>query len=410
MEFEFDKEIDSLLRQSAGGGETAFAGLENPNSQIPNPQPLHVDADEISLFAENVLPVKARVRVTEHLADCSRCRKILSDVIALNAETESENVHAKPVAAVLPASIPWYKNLLAFPQIAYTMGALALIFSGIIGILILKNATGSQNSSVAQIEKVRESQTSVQNDVSETAPVSADNNYAKSNSNAAANSNMSAATNSSMANTAAANSAANKSSGTLARPSSNPPVREEASVPAERNVTTESLTALSPKKQSDETASKDAVAGNAPTARREADNRADADETVTVSKNEAEAPKKSVAQTPPTASAAATLSSRSVSKLPVNRRSTSDLMLDGAEKEDKKARKTSAEATRTVSGKTFKRADGVWYDSAYNQQKTTNIRRGSNDYKKLDSGLRSIAENLGGTIVVVWKSKAYRIQ
>ena len=51
-----------------------------------------------------------------------------------------------------------------------------------------------------------------------------------------------------------------------------------------------------------------------------------------------------------------------------------------------------------------------WVDSEYRGQATTNISRGTNEYKKLDSGLRGIVENLGGTVVIVWKEKAYRIQ
>jgi hypothetical protein len=64
----------------------------------------------------------------------------------------------------------------------------------------------------------------------------------------------------------------------------------------------------------------------------------------------------------------------------------------------------------SVGGKTFKRENNVWYDSAYRGQATTNVTRGTNEYKKLDAGLRGITENLGGTIVVVWKQRAYRIQ
>lgn len=66
--------------------------------------------------------------------------------------------------------------------------------------------------------------------------------------------------------------------------------------------------------------------------------------------------------------------------------------------------------TRVVGGKTFNSRDGAWYDATYHNQTTINFRRSSVDYKKLDSGLRSIADTLGGTVVIVWKSKAYRIQ
>ena len=69
MEFEFDKEIDVLLRQTARS-ETVFANTD-ANSN-------HLDADEISAFAENALPEKARQNYVLHLADCNRCRKNLS--------------------------------------------------------------------------------------------------------------------------------------------------------------------------------------------------------------------------------------------------------------------------------------------------------------------------------------------
>ena len=61
---DFDKEIDAILRK-ARGGESVI--LNNS----------HLDADEISAFAENALPDAARMRFTAHFADCGRCRKIL---------------------------------------------------------------------------------------------------------------------------------------------------------------------------------------------------------------------------------------------------------------------------------------------------------------------------------------------
>jgi hypothetical protein len=73
------------------------------------------------------------------------------------------------------------------------------------------------------------------------------------------------------------------------------------------------------------------------------------------------------------------------------------------------ADKNKAGESRAVGGKTFRNVGGIWFDSAYGSQQQIMIRRGSDDYKRLDSGLRSIAENFGGTVVVVWKSRAYRI-
>ena len=69
-----------------------------------------------------------------------------------------------------------------------------------------------------------------------------------------------------------------------------------------------------------------------------------------------------------------------------------------------------ASGTRTAGGRTFVPRNGVWYDSAYHGQATVNVRRGTDEFKKLDGGLRNIANAVGSTVVVVWKNKAYRIQ
>ncbi len=88
----------------------------------------------------------------------------------------------------------------------------------------------------------------------------------------------------------------------------------------------------------------------------------------------------------------------------------SSVMNDARSANAKKSAKANAEETTSVGGKTFRRQNNAWIDSAYKGQATTNITRGTSEYKKLDSGLRSIAENLGGTVIIVWKEKAYRIQ
>ena len=129
MEFEFDKEIDAILRK-ARGGEVAASF----NS--------HLDADEISAFAENVLPQKMQQNYTVHLADCIRCRTILSNVISLNSAEVQTVSSAVPQEIVAP-SIPWYKRLFAMPNLAYTMGALVLVFGGFLGFLVLQNVNNS---------------------------------------------------------------------------------------------------------------------------------------------------------------------------------------------------------------------------------------------------------------------------
>ena len=109
MELNFDKEIDAILRKAR---ESEFAFLaDNPQSAIRNSQ-LHLDADEISAFAENTLPETAKQFYMAHLADCDACRKKLSSLILLNAESELENVHAEEIIPISSA-IPWYRKLFA---------------------------------------------------------------------------------------------------------------------------------------------------------------------------------------------------------------------------------------------------------------------------------------------------------
>ncbi len=79
-------------------------------------------------------------------------------------------------------------------------------------------------------------------------------------------------------------------------------------------------------------------------------------------------------------------------------------------KSDKAASPEEAD-TRTVGGRKFKRQGNAWIDvKLKSSMSIKTISRGSEEFEKLDGGLRSISEQFTGPIVVVWKGKAYRIQ
>jgi hypothetical protein len=88
-------------------------------------------------------------------------------------------------------------------------------------------------------------------------------------------------------------------------------------------------------------------------------------------------------------------------------------------REDKDARSESetsdadAAGKRSVGGRTFRRQGKAWVDTAYSSSRATvNVSRGSEQYRALvadEPTLRTIAEQLGGEVVVVWKGRAYRI-
>jgi hypothetical protein len=69
-----------------------------------------------------------------------------------------------------------------------------------------------------------------------------------------------------------------------------------------------------------------------------------------------------------------------------------------------------ADLSRSVGGKNFEMRGGVWYDSAYHGGGTKDVKRGTEKYLKLDEGLRSIANDLGGIVIIVWNGKAYKIK
>lgn len=358
MEFEFDKEIDAILRKAR---ESEFEFSENPNSP-------HLDADEISAFAANALPEKAKMSYTAHLADCARCRKILSNLILLESKAETFAASSDAEAEIGTAQTPWYRRVFAMPNLAYAMGALALLFSGLIAFIVLQ----SSFQSVSEVSQIGE-KADTENFGSAPATSSANmavNTNAVSNSASVFESNT--ATTANAANVFPSNPAANASSGetkTLAKTApENDPSRDENKISTTAEKQIENLPTMGRSVKEENKLAEE--------------NQARSDDNEVIRKQEA--PKPNVAQ--PSMSAEAD--------------STSD---------KKKAASKTAEATK-VGGKTFRRSNNVWYDTAYKGQSTTNITRGSDEYKKLDSDLQRIAENLAGIIVIVWKEKAYRIQ
>ncbi len=398
---EFDKEIDAMLRDLAKGD--TFAQI------LPD---LHLDADEISAFAENALPKKARLRTMEHLADCSNCRKILANTFLLNSEDQSEIIHeeAKTVATI-PAT-PWYKKLFAFPQLAYTTGAMALLLVGMVGLLVLQS---SRNSEPMMAQKER----------------AADKPYntggASSEGEAPLNESYSANSTANAPSTTA-NSASIPSNSSAAIPESKDAVPMSPTGSSNSNISTlktaeedsladkikdndDSLVATKSAEQPTDLAKKEEAKPVATPANEVAETveRRDMNKQSEVSQNRAENQQnispdsKNVAR------------QQTVSPAP----SASGASREGEKNETPKAkkvgksdedRKDSSNGTRNIGGKTFRNANGVWTDSSYTGGATKSVKRGSDDYKKLDSGLQNIGNSLSGTVIVVWGGKNYKIQ
>ncbi|NOT46220.1 MAG: hypothetical protein HOP17_00525 [Acidobacteria bacterium] len=413
MELEFDNEIDALLRKEAGLrtitiGE--FAGV-------------HLDADEIAAFVENAVPERTRSTFMKHFAGCDPCRKALSHAARLYGE--APELSERIVAPVVGTSVPWYRRLFLFPNLAYVMGGLVVVFAGFIGLSVYNSSRGGQ----FEVSKAVSS---------EPAAVDTQPNYA-ANSNAMSEAVANTASN---AISNASNSSANSAGADdgLSVPSANssgdgvaPQKGTHSSADADEMrgapVPPPAAPAASPSKGKDSGFVTDGVDSKSVeklpiNGRRTQDLRLEPNK----ERAKAEEQKAPLKMTPSTENSRnAQMSQNAVKpKAPPVQRSDSrvneqrsvqpprDREADTAlakKKTDKApvGAGTFSSPQKQVSGKTFVFRQGAWYDTVYNGQGTINVRRKTDNYKKLDSGLRGIAESILGTVVTVWNGKAYRI-
>jgi hypothetical protein len=383
MELEFDKEIDAILRKARSG--TSAAAVTTG----------HVDADAIAAFAENALPDRVRLQYTEHFADCGRCRKQLSQAILMTNTADATAAGA--VSAPVAAAAPWYSGLFRTPNLAMAMGALVLVFSGVLGYMVLQNREAALNQTVSQMAEPQptlggpyfsgeaEAANSANSNAMSTAP------SANASSNSATAANTAAPMPGTMANTTVARTEADSVTSGEDRPA------DEKQAEAAKPAAGYAQPAPPPPATItiDGTATRDQAKADAG-----ARGRADADKLKEENKD-LELAKKSASDDRRMAREAAP----APSKVGPSRSGPVQLQSNQIN-----SNVFDMPVTRIAGGKSFHNRDGAWYDSAYRGQATTNVRRGSDEFKKLDSGLRSIANTLNGVVVALWKGKAYRIQ
>ena len=412
MELEFDKEIDAIVRKNARG-PTAAASLNSA----------HLEPDEIAAFAENALPANARSFYIKHLADCDRCRTVLSQTISLIPEAERVAASSVVDAPVVRLKEPtWFQKLFAMPGLATAMGGLVVVFVALLGYVVYQGAFGVRTdlATAKRPESVAENRTFSD----QPAPGA---NAASNSSNTAANTSAPTIT--------SEGSPLNKTMGQSDVATDQPVIGgtdQKQPADGEKNEVLReedrSRAAATPAAEPPPAASESVTVAPAPMmkeqpktadldakklAERKVEDKRDAAKTesadaVTVAKPEQSkdgALQNSVTvqnQNSQNVGGAASKSKSGPYRNMDQQRNTTPA--SGARSDDE------APANRRAGGKSFAKKDGVWYDAAYRGQPTINIRRGTGEYKVLDGGLRSIAESVGGTVVVVWKEKAYRIQ
>ena len=363
MEPRFDKNIDALLRQPhlKTGASTAEAD--------------HLDADQIAAFAANAIPEPARHTYIAHFADCGDCRGSLVAVLSLSAEDRVEAAAAAPAILVQPEKEPWYRGLLRGPGLAFSMGALVLVFTGFIGYVVLLNMGGGDTAlSTENSTMVGESARGPNADDTGVV-VSEDFSTSVSNTaNTAMNANIGVG--GGVVTDAPDNVAANRA---VARQDS-----EVANAMTGRDLAA-SLPAPPPPRPAE-----DAAAAETSPAREE---------------RESSIQQQKIESLPRPAKAPA------ISAAPPAGETRERAATRMAENDASEAKRAAGPPARRVEGgKSFELRGNVWYDTAYSGQRLTDIRRGTDSYRSLDAGIRAIADKFTGTVVILWKEKAYRVR
>jgi hypothetical protein len=428
-------EIDRLLRRySRLKGETLRAD-QNAASDVSTgaSSSAHLDADEMSAYAEGALPEAARSRYFAHLADCHTCRKLITELtLAASISIEEKERVASPEVVPSNSWRRWMAAIFSPPVLRYGVPALALLAVIVVAIVAMR----SQREAASVAQNKDESRYS--------APTAS-----PASDSATANTAMSGTTEShANSNTA---SLADQQSQTQANvaaatpvPAKPAPVEEDAPVVSQNTVAkTETAQSGDTKDNSRDLAeagrrgqAEVTVAAAPPPAPQSPFSSAPA-ASETASQEKREEPKKPkvagkddsdelsvngrAAAGGDTSNKTQTDEGRNVmgsvaatSRPAENqpRRRSLPASRSGGPPADTSTEKERSAETRNVGGRRFQKQGSAWVDTAYNSSRpTTNIRRGSEQYRALvadEPGLRAIAEQLTGQVIVVWNSRAYR--
>jgi hypothetical protein len=377
MKQETNNEMDLLLRRLGRRDDAA----------VPED---HLDADELSSYAENALPAAARARYTVHLAECSRCRSLVAQL------SSSAGVVTTTDSAAVPEPSGFRKFLASLftPMVLrYAAPALGLIVVAAIGFVVLR-----RNQPGAYVARNTASDTQQQ-------PIA---------SHAASSPEGAVFSDSNPTPSPGRVEEERKQKTEPAQPAG-PPNAAPAVTSVEADVSKDK--AVAQPKPEEETA-----AANAP-------------------------PPVKSEPTPTPAQSPRAVAETGAAKNEVNLQaadaSQKEKALRYEEREDRKkdsdklarARKptdsVSAAAgrsvdriqrdgaddsanTRTVAGRRFRQQSGVWVDTAYDSSKdAVTLSRGSEQYRALvadEPAIKTIVDQLEGEIIVVWKGRTYRIR
>ena len=404
MKQETNNEMDLLLRR-----------LGRRQDVFPPAAGDHLDTDELSAYAENALPAKTRARYTEHLTECSRCREL---VVRLSASAGVVIAEQTDKVSVPSGWRKFLAGLISSMVLRYAVPALGLIVVAAIGLVVLRREKPAEHVSQVQPDQTQSTQVAKQVEPGQS-PKSGlmaydDSKPAVSGVNA----------------DAAVNKEATKEGQTKDSERSPAPVAQPTPAPADvvsQNAPAAKAPAPKPEAQPVTVASEPA-----PPARAKLDDISDKRQQneEAVRKQEAEVKvaksedsKKNFEVDGEKGRGETATPSTARSRVAKNKSVVGDLSSAqgaaapaGARRDREEARdeKDSSAEIRSVAGRRFRKHDGVWIDTAYDQSRAiTTYHRDSESYRSLiadEPAIKTIADQLDGEIIVVWKGRTYRIQ
>jgi hypothetical protein len=392
----------------------------------------HLDPDEMNAFAEGFLPPAARANYVSHLADCDQCRRQVADLsIASGAVNRAEQtVTAKPERVGLWASLA---GLFALPMLRYAAFAVVLLAVAGVAFFALRPRSGSPTSLVARNEGDQPQPQTAVKPTTET-----NSGLANSNGSRADNSTSLPApvatqppTSQPPTGLAGKQEESRPADTTTVAPE---PMKEVAKAPeiAEKKaeqpvIATKSPFGYSPAPPGETqglTRGQSQTGGlaSAPGGPKQQQQTTQADKAIQTER-ERDATKDvrlddANRKSDSTALAARRANdeklkggpSRNMDNVATNNRSSNEVVRMEAPKTAGRDSEDSPQ-TRSAGGHKFRKQGNAWVDQKFKSSLSLkNVARGSDEFASLDSGLRSIAQQISGEVIVVWKGKAYLIK
>ena len=401
MSKEAKNEIDLMLRQLGRRDGDAFVDSGEQ----------HLDADELNSYVANALPSAARARYMEHLADCTRCRRLVSQLSAAQGPVVVEQVPSVPA----PSGFKQFLASLLSPMVLrYAVPALGVLVIMVAGFVVMRRELAGD--SVAKVTRSAERPAAGASEppspastgfVDQQAKRAAEPGLAKASP---PQGQLSGDTSGAGPSGVAANEPAPVTTqpGTT-QPLARSPVAEPAPAPPKAVAVQQEDAKRADRETKPETdaAARPAKEEEAAVERRDVQAKAAPEQRARIT----ETPGATVSNRAPEVGRFGTAGAAERTK-----RGQRDEAADKTSPKDDAAKpqNEAAAATRTVAGRSFRKSGNVWIDTAYDSSRQTfSVRRGSEQYRALvadEPEIGRIADQLDGEFIVVWKSRAYRIR